>query len=161
MPTEIRPKFDTPGVDVTITLASLANAAARESTAFDWSTCDDLLLEVTVMGGASGVSASGVVTVYAYATVDNGTTYTEGATGTDAAFTVPTVTQLFVVGVLFVNANGQVRKGGPWSIGSVFGGTLPAKGGIIVLNESGAALDSTAGNHHAQYQCVSREIVTV
>ena len=156
---EVKPLFGTPGVDVTITAASLGNGAARESTAWDWSPFDDILLEVTLMGGASGVSTTGVATVYAYATVDNGTTYTEGATGTDAAITIPAVTQLFVVGVLFINANGQVRKGGPWSLGAIFGGTLPAKGGIIILNETGAALDGTAGNHHVQYQGVSRQIV--
>jgi hypothetical protein len=160
MPTEIKPLFGTAGVDVTITLASLANATARESTAWDWSPFDDILLEATIKGGASGVSASGVATVYAYATVDDGATYTEGATGTDGSFTMPGITQLFVVGVLFINANGQTRKGGPWSVGSVFGGTLPAKGGVIVLNETGAAFDATGSNHHIQYQGVTRQVVT-
>ena len=185
MPSEIKPLFGTPGVDVPITLASLANNAARESTAWDWSAYEDVLVEVTVKGGAAPI-AGGVVTVYAYATVDNGATYTEGATGVDAlftflmatppdvitplpgvpdprdaAFTMMAPTQLFCVGVLFVNAVGQVRKGGPWSLAALFGGTLPQKGGVVVVNESGDALDATGSNHHVQYQGVSRQIVAV
>ena len=160
MATEIKPLFGTAGVDVTITLASLANNTTRESTAWDWSGFDDILLEATIKGGASTVAATGAATIYAYATVDGGTTYTEGATGTDAAFTMPAITQLFVVGVLFINANGQTRKGGPWSLGAIFGGTLPARGGVIVVNETGDAFDSTASNHHIQYQGVTRQVVT-
>jgi hypothetical protein len=160
MPTQILPLFGTPGVDVVITLASLANGAARESTAWDWSAYEDILLEVTLKAAVAGVSVSGTCTVYAYATADNGTTYTEAATGTDAAYTMLNPTQLMCAGVVFLNTNAQVKTGGPWSLAALFGGTLPAKGGMVIVNDSGAALDATGSNHLVQYQGVTRQIVT-
>lgn len=133
----------------TCTLASLANNAARASTAVDNSTnkYDDEFVQLQVKSGASGVSATGVVNVYVYGTADNGTTYGDGATGTDAGITLtspPNATLLFSLNVV---ANATTYKSNPFSVAQAFGGVLPDHWGIIVENKSGAALDSTEANH--------------
>lgn len=61
---------------------------------------------------------------------------------------------MFKLGRIAVIANATSYPGGPWSVASAFGGSLPAEWGIIVDNESGAALDSTEGNHLKLYQPV-------
>ena len=153
MTTTFKPLYGTQGVALTITLASLGNTSARASTAVD-NTSNlylDALIAVKIKSGASGTAATGVVNVYAYGTVDGGTTYTEGATGTDAAITLTVPTNARLIGVLNVVANATTYIG-TYSLAEAFGGIAPQKWGIIIDNESGAALDSTAGNLFVEYQ---------
>jgi hypothetical protein len=151
----IQNKYGGNGQAVSVTLASLASGSKRASTAVDNSTnvYTDSLLAVKVKSGASGVSSTGYVDVYAYGTVDGGTTYSGGCTGTDAAFSGQ-LSALFKLGRIAVIANATTYPGGPWSVASAFGGSLPDHWGICIDNESGAALDSTEGNHLKLYQGV-------
>lgn len=137
-------------------MTSLANDAARASTVVDNSS--NLFLDALVSGktksGSSGVSSAGTLNIYAYATVDGGSNYTEGATGTDAAITLTNPPNLKLVGIVNVVANSTAYKFGPFSVAAAFGGTLPEKWGLVVENKTGAALTATAGDHAAVYQGV-------
>ena len=83
----------------------------------------------------------------------------KGLVQSDAAITLASPSNLRLVGVINVVANSTTYIGGPLSIASAFGGTLPARWGIVLENRSGAALDSTAGNHSAIYQGVLAQSV--
>ena len=152
----IKSAYGTGGQTITCTLASLANSSARASTAIDNSTnlWLDALVFVSVKTGASGVSSLGTVFVYAYGTANGGTTYTEGASGTDGALTMANPTNLKLLGVINVSAPATTYQSGPFSVAAAFGGVLPDHWGIVIQNNSGAALDATEGNHLKVYQGV-------
>lgn len=153
---DLKEKFGTNGQTLTCTLASLANNGARQSTEVDNGT--NLFLDVLVMlkvkTGASGTTSTGYVNVYAYATVDQGTTRTESAGATDAAITLTVPPNAILIGRINCVANATTYIGGPFSVASAFGGVLPERWGIIVENKTGGALDSTEGNHAKLYQGV-------
>lgn len=152
----VKQAFGSSNQAITVSLASLGNGSARASTVVDNSSNDyqDALVAVSVKSGASGVSSSGVVNVYAYGTADGGTTYTDGATGSDAGITLTSPPNVRLIGQINVVANATTYKGGPFSVAAAFGGILPDHWGIIIENKSGAALDSTEGNHLKVYQGV-------
>ena len=159
--TDVKNKYGTQGQAITITLASLANNGARQATVVD-NTSDlflDVLLMLKVKSGASGVSATGYVEIFAYGTVDDGTTYSEGATGADGAITLTSVPNVRLIGIINVVANATTYMGGPFSVAAPFGGVLPKKWGIIVRNKSGAALDAAEGSHAKLYQGVLGQAV--
>lgn len=104
---------------------------------------------IKVKTGASGVSATGYIDVYAIGTVDGGTTYTDGAGASDAGLTVVAARKL---GSFPAVANATTYTSQVMSVAQAFGGVLPAKWGIVVVNVSGAALDATEGNHAKLYQ---------
>lgn len=146
----VKEAFNTAGT-FTCTLASLADGSARGSTAVDNSSglYLDAGVVVQVKTGASGVSSTGFITVYAYGSVDGGTTYTDGFGGTDGAAT-PSAMKL--IGSFPAVANATTYVGQVMSVAAAFGGILPSHWGIVIENNSGAALDSTEGNHAKQYQ---------
>lgn len=137
-------KFGTSNQSITCTLASLASAAARASTAIDNTTnvFEDLLVQLTLASAASGVSATGIVNIYATGTADGGTSYGESATGTDAAITLTSPTNLKLIGALNVVASSKTYVSSPMSVAAIFGGVVPDHVVIVVQNLSGAALVS-------------------
>lgn len=141
---------------VTITLTSLANAAARESTVVDNTSTKyrDYLLRVQTKGASA--SNTKTLDVYAYAALGD-TTYTDGATGSDAGFTAANRLNARFVGVVVLNGSTAVT-GGPMSVAAAFGGTLPDKVGFIAVNSSGDALSSTAGDHVVKVQGVYQTV---
>lgn len=156
MASDVKEKFGTNGQTITVTLASLANNGARASTAVDNSSnlFFDAPVFIAIKSGAASTSASGYVNVYAYGTVNGGTNYTEGATGTDAAITLVSPTNAILIGVVNVVANATTYYAGPFSVAAAFGGRLPEKWGIIIENKTGGTLDSSEGNHIKLYQGV-------
>jgi hypothetical protein len=151
MATTFKSQYDT-GATLTCTLASLANNAARSSASVDNTTnlYLDVLVQMVIKSGASGVSASGTVVIYAYGSADGGTTFPEGA-GTNTGVTLTSPTNLKAIGTINVVANATSYSSEPFSVAGAFGGILPSFWGIVVLNQSGAALDSTEGNHKKLY----------
>jgi len=128
---------------MTITLASLANAAGRAGTAIDNTGNKDITAKVfvKVKTGPSGVSTTGYVSVWLIGSAD-GTNYDDGFGGTDAAYT-PVNARL--LGYLSTTANATTYQ-------KTFnledqGIELPKKFSIGIYNNSGAALDATASNH--------------
>lgn len=129
---------------ITITLASLANSALRQSAEYDNSSNGYLTgtLGVKIKTGASGTSATGSVNVWAYA---NSNDIRDGLAGaSDAA--ISSNAGLRLVGRVAVAANATTYTQ-TFDLGEVFGGSLPSKFGIVIENLTGAALDSTAGSH--------------
>lgn len=74
--------YGTTNQSITCTITSLGSGSARESTAVV-NTANlfmDVKVQVKVKTNAAGTSATGAVNVFAYATADDGTTYSGGAT---------------------------------------------------------------------------------
>ena len=145
--------------NLTITVASLADGSARESTSVSNGTNKFQGVQVGgfIQANSSGVSATGYVNVFAYGSVDDGTTNSDAATGTDSAHTLED--NAILLGRVSLNANSQVAQFGPFSLESVFNGMVPEDWGIIIENQSGAALDSTGGNHEIHYKGLKTESV--
>lgn len=126
----------------TITIASLANASGRASTAIDNSSLlnysADIFLKLKT--GASGVSATGYVDVYLIRSED-GTNYEDGFAGTDGAYTPANATK---IGIITANANGTTYTA---VLNTSMFGELPRKFCIGIYNATGAALDATGGSH--------------
>ena len=163
--TTIKANYGTSNQTITITLASLAPDTARSSLAID-NTTDlyvDALVQLQIKTGTSAIPGTDVINIYAYGTVDCGTTYPDG-TGTDVVVTLPTAHNLILVGQMNTVANTTTYKSEPFSIASAFGGVLPQKWGIVVQFQTlpaggGGALDATAGNFKAIYQGILRSTV--
>ena len=131
----IKPVYTAVGVAVTFSgLGTLASGATAFSSAIDnTSNLDaDHLIAGTFTTAASGVSASGVVTVALTGSVDGGTTYA-------TVLTSCTPGQQFVA-----NANSTIYTCPAISVAAAFGGQLPPLYKVVVYNGTGAAL--TAGS---------------
>ena len=150
-------------VDATITLASLATHAGRlegrESTAIDNTTnlhLDYLISGRITTGTTPTVNTS--IEVWAVAAYDN-TTFPHVFAGTD---TVKTITLAniknnicFLVTSITVTAtsNTEYFFSGV-SLASVFRGVIPPKFSLFVTQNTGPALNATAGNHQMRIQPV-------
>lgn len=133
----------------TITIASLANGSGRASTAIDNTTakCTSADIFVKIKTNAAGTSATGYIDVYLVRSED-GSTWddqyvgtTQQYSGTDAAFAPTNSTK---IGIISAVANSSIYQG---IFNTSIFGELPRKFAICLVNNSGAALDSTAGNH--------------
>jgi hypothetical protein len=125
---------------ITITLASLTNNSTNVSNAIDNSTNKFLeaVVRVKVKTGASGTSATGVVNVYLVRSTDGGTDY---ADSTNVLLgSIPTVANA----TTYARDFDAVRLGTHWK--------------IAVENRSGATLDSTAGNHEAEFSGIKYDV---
>ncbi len=151
---DVKNAYGSAGQAITITLASLGDGAIRQSTAVDNSTnlFMDALVMVKIKTAASGVDSNGVVRIYVYATVDGGSSYSGECTGTDSSLS--TARNLSLLGVMTANAVSTTFYSPVYSVASVCNGTLPEKWGIVIENGTGAALDSTGGNHSVLYHGV-------
>jgi hypothetical protein len=159
----VKPVYGTSNQALTITLASLATAGARASTAVDntVSMFEDVLFFVKTTSAAAATSATGYVNIYGYGTVDGGTTYPEAITGTDAGITLSAPPNLVLLAQITVNANAKTYYAGPFSFCRMYGlDRLPAKWGLVFVNQSGATLNATAGNHSIIYQGVNGQLTT-
>jgi len=134
---------------ITVTLTSLANAAGRECTVID-NTANkylDARVRVQTKGAVSGTA---LLDVYVYSALGD-TTYTDGATGTDAAFTAANRLNARYLGSIQMNAAVAVKGELP-NVAMAFGGVLPDKWGLIFINNSGAALSATGTDHVIEYE---------
>lgn len=148
-------KYGTTATAITCTIASLANAGRRESTAVDNTSnlFEDALVQVKITAGAASTAATGYAEVFAYATSDTTTpAYADGCTGTDAAVTLTVPPNLKLIGFINVVANNGVYVSEPFSVASAFGGVLPPKWGIVVGNQCGGTF--AASGCSAWYQGV-------
>jgi len=137
---------------ITITLTSIADDSARESTVIDNTSnlYDDVLVRIRMNGQSGG---TGLCEFYVYAALDD-TEYSDGATGTDAAFTAANRRNSPHLVSIQMNAATGVEAA-PVSVASVFGGVVPPKWGLICINRSGATLSATGGDTDIDYQGVT------
>lgn len=161
---DVRTAYGASGQALTITLASLADSstAGRESLAVDNSTNKylDVLIACKITTQNSGtISAPSAVFVWAAASVDGGSEWPDAITGTDAAITFNSPTQLKLLGTIYVAAINTTYKGGPWSLAALYGGKLPERWSVAVQNDCGTALHATAGNHAVEWQGIYASVV--
>ena len=149
---EIKSTYST-AQTVTITLTSLGDDSWRQSASVDNGT--NLFLG-TQLGGSIQVgtspTADNTISIYAYGTYD-GTTFTAGASGRDAAYTADGEEVLFpLLAVITVDATSdQDYIWGPVNVAKAFGDVLPETWGLVVHNDSGAALNATGTNNEVQF----------
>ena len=146
MATPITLLYGTSNQTITLTGASLANNAARASSAIDNTSnlFEDFKVQITLTSGSTGTSATGLANIFVVASSDNGTTYGESATGSDAAITLTVPTNAKLIGSINVVANSKLYNGDPYSVSIVYGGYMPAKFVVILQNLSGHAFAATA-----------------
>lgn len=147
---------------LTLTLASLASSATagRESTAVDNGTNKylDALVQVHAKLQTGTPANDKAVYIYAYGSED-GSNYTDNATGSDAAITLRDPTNLKLLGVIACPDSGALTyKSHPMSVAEAFGGVLPRKWGIAVRNYTGVALSATEADHAYRYTGVYETI---
>jgi hypothetical protein len=161
MAADIKIKYGSNGQTITITVASLTNNSARQCTVIDNTTNVylDALVQLKIKSAASSTSATGYINVYAFGTVDGGTTYGENAGASDAGITLTSPTNLTLIGRMNIVANATTYYSNPFSVAAAFGGQLPDHWGIVVENKTGGTLDSTGGNHTVKYQGVYAQTV--
>lgn len=146
-------KYGSNGQSFTITLTSLGSGAGRVATAIDNTTnlFNDALCELKFKTGT--VSGNKQLIVYAVASNDGGTTYTDNVGGTDAAVsTQPAAAQ--VVASISNLASTTSYYIGPFSVAQAFGGTLPASWSLVIWNDGCGTLSVTGTDHTLKYQGV-------
>lgn len=132
---------------ISLTSDSLASSATagRESTVVDNSSnlyLDALVTFKIVYPNSAPANHKGIY-VFAYAW--DGTDYTYPCTGSDAAVTLDDITttayQLAQIGFIPAVQN-KTLYSRPFSVASAFGGVLPKKWGVAILNYSGQTLST-------------------
>lgn len=126
---------------VTITIASLANGSAATSSAIDNSTNKFLSanVRVKVKSNASGTSATGSVQVLLCRSTDGGTDYDDGV----------------FLGSIAVIANATTYAK---TFSTEQLGPIGTHWKIILVNNSGAALDSTGGSHEVEFSGIKYDV---
>lgn len=138
---------------ITCTVASLANNGARECTAVDNTTNKylDAMLYLAFKLQTGTPSGDKCINVYLYGSED-GTNYGDNATGSDAAVTMRSPTNLRGPFIISAPDSGALTwKAHPISVAQAFGGVMPRKWGFVVENKTGIAFDATEGNHTKSY----------
>ncbi len=146
---------------ITCTLASLASGSSRECTAIDNGTnlYLDALVYLAIALQTGTPAGDKCVYVYAYGSED-GTNYGDNATGTDAAVTMRSPTNLRLIGMINTpDAGALTYKSQPMSVAAAFGGILPRKWGIVIQNATGVAFNATEGNHTKTFTGINTQSV--
>jgi len=147
---DIKSKYGASNQAITITLNGLVDDAIRASSFVDNSAnlFLDALVQLKINTGNVGAPAGDKnCIVYAYGSADGGTTYSGGATGADAAYggvAGQLISNCPILGFVNVDAQNETFESDVFSVASAFGGVLPQKWGIIVLNQIGQALGASS-----------------
>lgn len=137
----------------TITNANLASSATAgwQSNAIDNSSnlYDDAYIFVDLVAVNTAPANSKLIRFFAFGSIDGGTTYTNTGSaqpaGSEGTLTFPDITSLPVVApwladIPYPTQNNIVRAG-PFSVARAFGGVLPPKWAIGMVNHSGMTLN--------------------
>lgn len=156
MATTFKPLYSGTATAITISLASLTSASYQQSAAIDNST--NLYLDAVITGnfktGASGVSASGFITIYVAGY--DGTQYSNNASGSNASFTPDLQGNLLPICTIGATANATTYYIPYVSVAAAAGWFfLPQKWSLIIYNGTGATFDTTAGNFLLEYQGIN------
>lgn len=147
---DIKTKYGANNQAITITLVGLADDGLRESLIVDNSVnlFFDVLVQLKINTGNVGAPAGDKnVLVYAYGSADGGTTNSGGATGADAAYggvAGQLITNCPLLGIVSVDAQNETFESDVFSVASAFGGVMPQKWGIIVMNQIGQVLGASS-----------------
>src|SRR5262245_61602598 len=145
---------------ITCGVASLADSAARQSTAVD--NTSNLYLDAIVQGKfklqTGTPSNQKLIYIFVYGSED-GTNYTDNATGTDGAITLRVPTNMKLGDIIQCPDSGALSYiSNPFSVASCFGGVMPRKWGVAVANYTGITFDTTAGNHYVTYTGLTQTV---
>lgn len=144
MANEIRTKPIT-AATFTLTLASLTNGSARQSTLVsNSSNYPAALIFLDIESGTTGPTAGAVYEVYLIRS--DGTTADDAAGATDAAITIENAKLL---GTIVVTNTANKHFYGVFDTAPL--GPLGTSWGIAVKNASGQTLHATEGNHRKAY----------
>jgi hypothetical protein len=136
---------------ITITVASLGAASARESLVVDNSALLYLDAMITFkLKTVAGLAADKAIYIWLYASED-GTLYDYNATGADAAITLLSPHNFKGPFVINTPTDSLTYIAVLASVASFFGGVMPKKWGVIVENQTGQALTAVAGDHSVKY----------
>ena len=132
-------------------LHSLANSATAgwQSAVVDNSTdvYEDAHVQVILDFANTAAANDKCVYVLAYAGLE--TTYSNPASGSEGTITLTNITNtgqnLRQIGIIPYTTQDEVAESGVMSVAAAFGGILPIKWGIVLINYSGAAL-AASGN---------------
>ncbi len=138
---------------LTCSLNTLTNTSSRQSNALTNTNqvatgigFRDVQILVKIKTG-TGTSSTGTVNIYVAGSIDGGTTYNGGASGSDGSYTVNG--NEIPLGVIYANADATVYEG-LFSVRLAIG-AVPQNMSVIITNNSGASLDGSAGGT-IQYQ---------
>lgn len=137
----------------TDSLTALASNNAKGLGVIDMSAApaaDCFLPPMKIKSGASGTSSTGYLTVYIITSEDN-TIWTDGIDPTSTSDQAAKIATATTACVIAVTANATTYYTPEISIYALLG-FVPKYAAVVVRNQSGAALDSTAGNFSAKYQ---------
>lgn len=156
--------------DATITLASLASdtnlLAGRQSSVVDNTsalTTDYLVSGKVTTNGSSAPTAARSIEVWAVGSWD-GTNWPDVITGSGDAgktFTSADIKASLcrLLAAMATDATtGRSYFFGPVSVAAAFGGTLPPKFVVFVVQNTGQTLNTTAGNHQIRLQPVYQTV---
>lgn len=142
----------------TIGLASLASdanlLAGRQGTSIDNLNTDQAMDAIVggIVSTGTSPTASRQIEIWAYGSMDGGTTFDDAITGADGNITLIAKSCLRLLITIPTTANSnQTYRWGPFSIAQAFGGTVPTEWGIFIVQNTGAALNATAGNHFVKH----------
>ena len=138
---------------VTLTLTSLGDGSWRQSTVVD--NQSNLFVDASLGGSVqtgTNPTVDTTIDIYLYGSYD-GTNFTGGASGSDAAYTPDGEETLFVrIKTIVVDATSdQDYVWGPVSVRDAFGGHMPREWGVVVENNTGATLNATGTNNETQF----------
>jgi len=149
----------------TITLASLASdtnlLAGRESDVVsNTNLYVDYLLSGVITTASSGLSDSTGILVYCYAQQTDSPSYPAGVTGSDSALTLDSAevrdSGLVLAAAIGTNDTASTAYSfNAVSIASCFGGSLPERWGVFVVQNTGGALASGTLTYQGIYGTVS------
>jgi len=157
----VKPLYGSSNVAITVTLASLANAAYQQSTAVDNTSnlYDEVKVQFKMKTGAV-VSGSPIIQVYLAESADGGTTYSDGATGTNGAMTPTSPPNMKLLYTLACPVAATSYTSDPFYIKSAGGiWVMPDHWSVVFFNGTGGTLDSTGGNFSVFYEGLNTQIV--
>lgn len=137
------------GTETTMTVTSLASLASSATAGWQSAVVDnttdlylDALVQVVLDFANTAPGGSQAAFIYAYGGLS--TVYSDPASGSQGTITVPDVqanpTKLRLIGTVPYNTADEVAESSPMSVAAGFGGLLPPKWGVVIVNHSGAAL---------------------
>lgn len=124
----------------------------------------DALVEIELAAVNTAPANSRAIFLYAFALVDSsGSAYTSTGdgvpSGSEGTITFPDITSLLVVmpllGFVPYPVQNKAINGGPFSVAACFGGRLPPKWGVAMINHSGMTLNVTNIKYIPVYNTVA------
>jgi hypothetical protein len=132
---------------ITINADGILNNTARQSTVVDNTSnlYTDAKITLKLQTGAGALASNPLILIYAYALSFGGTTYPDGITGADGSYTLYSLPNLPLIRAINVQTANTSFASDELSIAAAYGGVLPRKWGIVIVNNTGLTLAGTAG----------------